>query len=46
VSGTPDGPRATLGHWLGYAAGRAVFALLALLPLRAARAAEIGRAHV
>jgi KDO2-lipid IV(A) lauroyltransferase len=42
VSGTPDGPSATLGHWLGYAAGRAVFALLALLPLRAARAAGAG----
>lgn len=42
MSGTPDGPRATLGHWLGYAAGRAVFALLALLPLGAARAAGAG----
>jgi len=42
VSGAPDGPRATLGQWLGYVVGRAVFALLALLPLRAARAAGAG----
>jgi KDO2-lipid IV(A) lauroyltransferase len=42
VTGTPDGPRATFGDWLGYAAGRAVFALLALFPLRAARAAGAG----
>lgn len=35
-------PRATIGQWIGYAAGRAVFALLAILPLRAARAAGAG----
>jgi len=29
----------TFGQWIGYAAGRSVFAILALLPLRAARGA-------
>jgi KDO2-lipid IV(A) lauroyltransferase len=40
-----DAPRATLAQWIGYAAGRSVFALLALLPLPVARGvgAWIGR---
>ena len=44
-AGSADAPRATFGQWIGYAAGRSVFALLALLPLRAARGAGalIGR---
>jgi KDO2-lipid IV(A) lauroyltransferase len=31
--------RASVGQWLGYVVGRSVFALLALMPLRAARGA-------
>ena len=34
--------RATVGQWIGYAVGRSVFGLLAILPLRAARAAGAG----
>ena len=34
-----EAPRATVGQWIGYAAGRSVFALLGILPLCAARAA-------
>ena len=46
MSGPTTGPRASVGQWIGYVAGRSVFALLGILPLRAARAAGAGLGHL